>query len=330
MHCEHEHHEQNHEKSGAREDAWQDANHHSRPSQVKSNAAMPPALENDPEDLVVKEEACGAFHGAEAAAEPAAAAAEEVAHGGGDEGQARASGEGDRLLLATGRSESAGPAEGANHAECQGQGGVFHEDRKRLQLLQALAHSDRQLFLREQEDTTEHARAHAHTHTPSEREGVSKRATRAGGGDREEGEERLGCGVDERECGCVEVEGGGTSEHSGEGAACKKTPAIASIQDACEACNASAMAVDDAAQGAAGPAAMNPAQPAGAGNSPALTDALKTAITALTHNIAKEDKEKLKEKWYNYTQKKSADAPSQVTFASSLCSVPLAGTFHGD
>jgi DNA-directed RNA polymerase subunit M/transcription elongation factor TFIIS len=90
------------------------------------------------------------------------------------------------------------------------------------------------------------------------------------------------------------------------------------------------MAVDDAAQGAAGPAAMNPAQPAGAGNSPALTDALKTAITALTHNIAKEDKEKLKEKWYNYTQKKSADAPSQVTFASSLCSVPLAGTFHGD
>ena len=194
MHCEHEHHEQNHEKSGAREDAWQDANHHSRPSQVKSNAAMPPALENDPEDLVVKEEACGAFHGAEAAAEPASAAAEEVAHGGGDEGQARASGEGDRLLLATGRSESAGPAEGANHAECQGQGGVFHEDRKRLQLLQALAHSDRQLFLREQEDTTEHARAHAHTHTPSEREGVSKRATRAGGGTERRGRSVLAAG----------------------------------------------------------------------------------------------------------------------------------------
>jgi hypothetical protein len=77
-------------------------------------------------------------------------------------------------------------------------------------------------------------------------------------------------------------------------------------------------------------AAMNPAQPAGAGNRPSLTDALKAAITALTHNMAKEDKEKLKEKWDNNTQKKSADAPRQVTFASSLCSVPLAGTFHGD
>jgi hypothetical protein len=149
-----------------------------------SDAAMPPALENDPEDMVVEEEACGAFHGAEAAAEPAAA--EEVAHGGGDEGQIRAAGEGDRLPLASGRSERAGPEKGANHGKCQGQG------------------------------------------------------------------ESPGCGVDERECGCVEVEDGGTSEHSGEGAACKKDPAIASIEDECEACDASAMTVDDAAQGVAG------------------------------------------------------------------------------
>jgi len=55
---------------------------------------------------------------------------------------------------------------------------TVHGHGKRLQLLQALADSDRQLFLREQEDTTEHARAHTHTHTPSEREGDSKRATR--------------------------------------------------------------------------------------------------------------------------------------------------------
>jgi hypothetical protein len=147
MHCEHAHHEQNHEDAVVREDTWQDASHSSHPSKVtreedsctrekdsctshpshSSDAAMPPAFENDRENMVVEEEACGAFHGAEAAAEPAAA--EEVAHGSGDEGQVRAAG----------------------------------------------------------------------------------------------------------------------------GSACKKDPAIASIEDECEACDASAMAVDDAAQGAAGP-----------------------------------------------------------------------------
>ena len=39
---------------------------------------------------------------------------------------------------------------------------------------------------------------------------------------------------------------------------CKKDPTIASIEDACEACNASAMAVDDATQGAAAQGAAGP------------------------------------------------------------------------
>ena len=42
---------------------------------------------------------------------------------------------------------------------------AVHGHGKRLQLLQALADSDRQLFLREQEDTKERERERARTHT---------------------------------------------------------------------------------------------------------------------------------------------------------------------
>jgi hypothetical protein len=64
---------------------------------------------------------------------------------------------------------------------------------------------------------------------------------------------------------------------------------------------------------------MNPAQPAGGGNRPTLADALKAAIAALAQKMAKEEHDYilLKEKWDNNTQKKSADAPRQVT----LCPV---------
>ena len=60
---------------------------------------------------------------------------------------------------------------------------AVHGHRKRLQLLQALADSDRQLFLREKEDVRERGReresAHTHIHKLTEREKDSKRATRA-------------------------------------------------------------------------------------------------------------------------------------------------------
>ena len=80
-------------------------------------------------------------------------------------------------------------------------------------------------------------------------------------------------------------------------------------------------------------AAMNPALPAGGGNrstlADALKDALKAAITALTQKMAKEHNDYilLKEKFENNTQRRSADAPKQVTLCPVCMQCATCGHF---
>jgi hypothetical protein len=74
---------------------------------------------------------------------------------------------------------------------------------------------------------------------------------------------------------------------------------------------------------------MNPALPAGGGNRSTLADALKAAITALTQKMAKEHNDYilLKEKFENNTQRRSADAPKQVTLCPVCMQCATCGHF---
>ena len=78
-------------------------------------------------------------------------------------------------------------------------------------------------------------------------------------------------------------------------------------------------------------AAMNPALPAGGGNrstlADALKDALKAAITALTQKMEHNDYIVLKEKFENNTQRRSADAPKQVTLCPVCMQCATCGHF---